>query len=172
MHGDMATKHGSIGHDHVIADVAIMRHVTARHEVAVATNTGRAHVFDGASIDGDSLSQDVVITNDHGCRFVPITNILGFATNHTPRMKDVVASDRGVPANGHVGNKPRARLNFNMGSYVAERTNFHRIRDDRGGVDDGARRDALTHGILRFHSVLGLDFLSGQGTSRVDNLSF
>ena len=76
---DMPGQGCHVGHDHVVADAAVMRHVGVGHEKVVAADHGFAVAGDRASVDRGKLADHVVVADAGPGLFAPVFQVLGGA---------------------------------------------------------------------------------------------
>src|SRR3954466_19587 len=73
---DVATQCGSVGHDYMISDCAIVSNVRVSHDEVVAADAGESSALYGATIDGDEFANKVVVADFKARGLAVIADIL------------------------------------------------------------------------------------------------
>ena len=86
---DVPTEHRSVADDDPITDHAIVSDMNVPHEVAIAAYSGKAILFLGSAIDGDTFTYHISIANDDLRLATSIANVLRRSTEHRARRDDL-----------------------------------------------------------------------------------
>jgi len=87
----MAAKSRGVGHDDVVANRAVVSDVGVSHDEVVAADAGEASAFDGASVDGDELANDIVVADFETRGLALIADILWRQTYGGKRKELIMA---------------------------------------------------------------------------------
>src|SRR5690606_4467116 len=124
-HMDMAPQGGVVGHNQVIAQDTVMGNVHVGHQQVVAADPGFTLILHRATVDGATLADDVVVTNDQTGRLSLVLLILTFLSN-TGELEDlVVAADRGRALDHHMGVDHRSWANLHIIPDIGPGSDFN-----------------------------------------------
>ena len=87
---DMAAQSGVVRHNNVIANQAVMSHVTGGHEHAVITNNGFTTPLRRADIHRHMLADEIILSNDELCVLPVIAEMLWRAAENSKGVNDGV----------------------------------------------------------------------------------
>src|SRR5882762_6845759 len=138
-HRDVSAQRGSVGQDHVVSNTAIVRDVGVRHHKDVTSNASQASTFDRTPVDGDKLSNLVVIADFQAGGFSGVGQILRRHADRGERKESIVRTNFCRAFNGYMGNQIAALTEFYVGSDGAIWANFTRGVDLGLRIDDGRR---------------------------------
>lgn len=142
---DVAAEHRSVGNDHVAADFAIVSDVNASHEVAVASDGCNSIFFFSRSVDRDTFTNHVVVTDDDSSRSPFVANVLGLTANHGEGMDVIVLTDRTMSLDRDVVLDFASIANSYVRAYYAEWSDFNIVTNFRAGIDTSQVRDVRCH---------------------------
>src|SRR6185369_8431734 len=91
--GDMAGQGGYIGHDHAVADAAVMSHMRIGHEHVAVADDRFGVTGNGASMDGGKFAKHVVVADPRPALFTPVLEILWRRADRRLREYLVVFTD-------------------------------------------------------------------------------
>ena len=92
---DVSGQHGVVGHDYVIAQVAIVGDVDADHQQAVVADDGRV-VGDQGAVNGHVFADGVARADHHPARLGRDVDVLGQPAENDAVEEVVVGAQRGV----------------------------------------------------------------------------
>ena len=101
--GNVSGQRRSIGHDHVITHMTIMRHMDISHQKIMMSKRGHTTPECCPSVDGDIFTQDIVIPDNNTRRFIPILEVLWRGTDRNKGKKLASLTNFCKPVKGHVG---------------------------------------------------------------------
>src|SRR5580704_12652102 len=93
----MTAKRGRGREDDVIADLAVMSHMAAIHEVAAVADAGNAAAADRAGIHGHRLADGAALADLQPGRFTAIAERLRRRAKRGERIDRAAGADAGVP---------------------------------------------------------------------------
>ncbi len=135
-HGYVAAQRGRIRHDDVVADLAVMRDVGVSHDEVVIAESGATTPFRCSPIDGNELSNLVVIADFKASGFTRVANILRSQTDRSELVEAVVRADFGFAFDHHVRDQMAACAKFYIGSDDAIGADFARGMDPATWIGD------------------------------------
>lgn len=129
----VAAQHDVVRHNNAVADLAVVRYVTAGHQVAVVANGGDAILFLGGPVDGNRFPKNIAIANDdlRGCTL--ITEILRFRADNNAWKEMVFSSQDAVSGERHIVLKSTTATDLHV------RTDDAMMSDSNFFVQLGAR---------------------------------
>ena len=137
----MAGQGRVVRHDDMVADLAVMRDVSAHHEQAAVANAGHHAAAFGAGIHRHVFA-DRVMAADHETRFLAaVFQILGLEADRGEGEDARLFADRCAPVDDDMGDEGDTRPEHDLPTDDAVRTDRDILgqcrprRDDRGGVD-------------------------------------
>src|SRR5262249_12921549 len=83
-HSSAVDQHGAVSHHGIVADMRV------GHEQGMAAHAGDSAAFDGATVDGDTLADDVVVSHLQAGLFAPIADVLRLDADGAVREETVV----------------------------------------------------------------------------------
>src|SRR5262249_55729387 len=135
-------QHRVVGKSHVVADVAVVADMGARHEEAARADLGQPAAILGADIEGDALA-DVAVGADHQPgRPAAVTHRLRRRPERGKRCDDGARTDRGVAADVHVRDQAATFADRHMRPDHAIGPDGRVGRDLGRRVDHGRRMNA------------------------------
>ena len=90
LHKTMSRKRGVIGHDDVVSDRAVMRHMHIGHEQVAVTDAGDAAAAFRSPVQGGKFADAVAAADDQ------TAEVLRFAAHHGMGVNVVVLSHGGI----------------------------------------------------------------------------
>jgi hypothetical protein len=81
LYGDMASQGGGIGHNDLIAYLAVMGDMRIGHDKISMTQCGVSPSFNRGPVDSYKFSNNVFIPNGHPSGFPSIAHVLGCRSN-------------------------------------------------------------------------------------------
>ena len=107
MDADMPPQERAVGDDHAVADLAVVRDMTAGHEEVAAPHDGHAVFLLRGPVDRHPFADDVVVANLHARVAAAVADILRIGTDdgigkdpvagpdpHAPHHRDMILEDR------------------------------------------------------------------------------
>lgn len=132
---DVSAEGGTICQDHIVPQLAIVRHVAIRHEEAIVADS-RDPAFDSRPVEGYELPNDNIVADLEKCLLTGIFEVLrrtrdrSPVENPAPGSNPRSARDHGIgPHGGSVAND---NIIFNDG----KRPDGHTLPELRLGTDD------------------------------------
>ena len=95
VHVDVSGQHGVVGHNHVIAQLAIVGHVDADHQQAMVADGGGVVGYQRA-VNGDVLADGVARADHHPARLDGRVDVLGQPAENDA-VEQVVVGAQGCP---------------------------------------------------------------------------
>ncbi len=132
---NVTSKHGSIGHDQLVTDLAIMGNMNASHQKTPITQLGDPIFFFARPIDRDALADRIVITDQDTRSTAAVTDVLRFTADHRPRMNMVVVPHNDTTFDHHVALEFCIIANLYVRPDVTERTDLDIVPEFRSRVD-------------------------------------
>src|SRR5438445_524474 len=143
---DMAGQGGVIGHDHMVADLAIMRDMDADHEQAMVADAGHHAAALGSRVHRHVFADRIVAADAQRGVFAAIFEVLRLQADRGERKDARPLADYRAPLDDDMRHQPDAGAELDLPAEDAIRADDHVIgqirtrRDDRGGVDLRHRR--------------------------------
>jgi hypothetical protein len=137
----MAAHQNIVGHHHVAADLAIMRHVDTRHQQAILAHDGVARSRHGAAMDRDVLAHLAARAQRAARRLTFVFEVLRRHADCAERIQHRVRTDHGMPVHDHMADQVGAILDRDIGAHLAPRPDGHAFADrssacyDRPGMN-------------------------------------
>ena len=140
MHGHGAAERGvivdvhvpaqqrAVGHDDVVAQLAVVGHVAAGHQEILVADPRDAVFFFAAAIDRDAFADDVAVADDDLRVAAGVADVLRLAADDDVGIDDVVAADRHVAHDRDRVQQPRAALDAHVRADDARTGRFRRPR--------------------------------------------
>jgi len=138
----MASQKRGIGHNDVVAKLAVVGYVAGGHQEVVMPDPRNAVFLLASAIDRHPFADDVVRADHHLRLATSVADILRLRANDDTREEMVVFSQNHLPHKRHVVFQPSPTANFYVGTNDAERPDRHVVADfgtrvDRDVVSDG-----------------------------------
>ena len=137
---DVAGEGGSVRHDIVGTDPAVVGEVHVGHDPVPISHPGRA-ARPGSPVEGAELTNDVAVADLQASDLTPEFLVLGLLAEGAELEYPVVPADGGRPADHDVRTDPRPRSDGYPGIYDRARPDFHVFGESSGCIDDRARVD-------------------------------
>ncbi len=141
---DVATQGGTIRHDHVVPDLAIMGHMSVSHQKIAIPQFGFSVPVNRGSVDCHIFTNNVVAPNDRPRVLARVFEILGFLSDRG-KLKDLtVLTDGCVSAYDYMGT--------NLSPLIDDDV----LLNDRIGTDINTFRDlgcTVNHGCRMNHQI-------------------
>ncbi len=133
----VSAEHHIVGHDNSVSHLAVVGHVAAGHQIAVATQGCDAIFLLRGAIDRHRFAEDVTIADNDLRRGPLVAQVLRFGANHNSREEVIIATDGGVTGQRDIVFQPRATPDFDMRAddTVVADANF--FVEFRAGINDG-----------------------------------
>ena len=132
----MTRQSGRIGHDDMVAEITVMRHMGEGHQQAVLADhrltRGRSAFVDRRRLAHCGAVADIAVG---GLTFV--FQVLWNGRNNSARKDLAVLADAGTVHNGGVGANPSATTNLHVFANPCESLDLHVICDAGIGMDIG-----------------------------------
>ena len=112
----MAAEHGIVGHDHVVAHLAVMGHMRSRHQKTMVADLGDAAVVFRSGIDGDVLANIAIGTDREPRRPAAIFDRLRRRAERGEGIDHGARPDRGMPGDVNMGDEPAAFADHDIGA--------------------------------------------------------
>ena len=148
---DVAAQHGTVAHDNVVTQHAVMRDMTGREEDVVGSNPGAVAVVGGA-VDRDVFAEDVAVANAEAGIAAGELEILGFSTDTGVRKHLAGLAQLRVAFDGRVVVQARAVAQSDTRADVSVRTDFDVGAEVRTGFNNGRGVDLCGHELSPFRS--------------------
>ena len=142
---DMASQSGSISHDHIVGDSAVMRDVGIRHDQAVASHARNATSARRAAVDRYTFANHVVVADFESRLFAFELQVLRLETYGCKRKNPIVVADCCWTTQHHVRDELAVLPHNYIFTDNAERANNTGIRNLRSGIDDRGWVKASAH---------------------------
>ena len=161
---DVPRQRRVVGHDHAVADDAVVRHVAIGHDQAFRSHAGFA-VVERRAIQRGAFADHGVFPHREPRRAALVLQILRLAAHagerpdFAPRPQRRVAVHAHVRAQGHAVAQPRVR------PHEAERTDRHVLAQLRAGLDHRQRMDRDAHAYLPPPNIISASHASSPSTS-------
>ena len=158
-YGHVAAQGCGVGQDDVIADYAIVSHMSVGHDERLIADARQAAAFCGAAIDGDKLPDTVVVADLKAGRLAAVTQILRRQSDGGEREEAVAGANFRRAGDSNVGDQLAifAQLSISanraIGADFAGGVNLRARIEDCGGVD-GHRQWCLACGGTAASAVL------------------
>ena len=137
----MAAECDAIGEDDVILHHAIVGHVAADHEEAMAADAGLAMALHGTDVHGRVLADDVVVADDQLGGLVLVLQVLRREAQGREGMHHGLRADRGMAVHHHMRHEVDTLFQHGVGADHAIRTDPHIAADFGRGIDQRGRVD-------------------------------
>lgn len=134
--GNVSRQACRIGHNNMVAEPAIMRHMHVGHQNALGSKRGHAPSLDSSPIDRDIFADDVVMADDDLGGFPFISKVLWRPSNRRKRMHFIPLPDFRPPIDNRMGEEPAPLSDHDMLPHDAERPNFHVLIEVRLRMND------------------------------------
>ena len=129
--------YGGVDEVDIVADFAVMGDVTAGHEHIVAADF-RGSFRQSSGVHGAAFAENVVISDiEIGFRSGDNGMILCRLTESGERMDDIVCTERGVAVDVAVGDQAGVFTDSDIGTHIAEGTDFNAVCKDCTVANDG-----------------------------------
>ena len=132
----MARKRGYVGHDDVIAQLAIMRNVRVGEEIIVGTNH-RGVAIAGGTMDGNVFTDCIVTTNARPSSAARPLEILRTQADARVRINDVRLAEFSSAIDDDMRMQLATAPQSDMRTNHTVRSNFAFFADDGGGINYG-----------------------------------
>ena len=132
---DVTSKHGSIGHDQLVTDLAIMGNMNASHQKTPITQLGDPIFFFARSVDRDALADRVVVADQDTRSTAAVTDILRFTADHRSGMNMIVVSHNDTTFDHHVALEFCIIANLGVRTDVTKRTDLDIVPEFRTRID-------------------------------------
>ena len=110
----MAGQRRTVGHDGVVADLAVVRHMHIGHDPVVAADAGDAGILRGAQVEGAEFAYGVVVADLKARRFACVFLVLRDLAERAELKDAVMRPMRGMPARSPHADRPSARTDLDM----------------------------------------------------------
>ena len=124
----MPAQQRAVGHDDVVAQLAVVGDVAAGHQEILVAEPRDAVFFFAAAIDRHAFANDVAVADHDLGVAAGVADVLRLAADHDVRIDDVIVADRHVAHDRHGVQQPRAALDPRM---RADRPRTGRFRHRR-----------------------------------------
>ena len=148
MNMTVASEHRAVGHDHTVSDFAVVGDVDASHQEAMATKLGDAIFLFRGSIDRDTFSNNVVVTEHHAGPSPVVAHILRLSANDCPGMNVVVGADDHSAFDDNVAFQRATVADFGIRSNDTERADGNVLANFRARIDRCQIRNSCSHGLF------------------------
>ena len=129
----MAAKQCCVGHDDVIAELAIVSNMAAGHEkIGVADGRGSV-LFFASPVDRHAFAENVSVADDHSRIGAAVADILRLGADHHAGEKMVVLTQGNAAHERDAVFELCAVADFDIGANHAEWTNVHIVADFGAG---------------------------------------
>ena len=125
-----------VGHDYVIADLAIVRNVRIGHDQVVAAHASHASALCRGAVNGDVLADHVVIANLQSSGFALVGNVLRGKADRTKRIELIIRTDFRRPFKRNVRAEVTTFAEFDIGANRAVRADIAGGREPGFGIED------------------------------------
>src|SRR5258708_10272152 len=112
--GDVSTESCGVGHDDVAADLAIVCDVSVGHDQVVIADLGEAPALYGAAIDGDELTNLVVVADFQAGRLAGVGQILWRQADRREGEEAVICADLCRPFHAHLRHHSPTLSHFHL----------------------------------------------------------
>src|SRR5262245_40554087 len=136
---DVAADRGGLGHDDVVADVAIMRDVAIAHDQAVIADRGDRPAAHGAAMQRCVFTNDVVVADDELGWLALVGEILRGAAEADERKDGVVLAEFSVALDEDVSDELGVLAELYARADDAAGADLDAGREFRALIDDGGR---------------------------------
>ncbi len=134
---DMASQRRVVGHDHMVADDAVMGDMDAHPEKAAVAHPRHHAAALGAGIHRHVLADDVALADDKARGLAAVFQILRLMADRGEGKDARPLADRRAPGDGDMGQRARRRRRARpRGRHDAEGADLHRSGEPRAGLDD------------------------------------
>ena len=132
-----------VGHDHVVADQAIVRDVCLRHEEAIVAGAGDAATARRAAVNGDEFANAIATANLSLSFFAGKLQVLRRQTNRDKRIDVCFITDARATVDHTVRIDAHAVAEFNVVANSHVRADVATVANSRAGADDGRRMNLI-----------------------------
>ena len=146
LHRHMAAECGRIRQDHMVPNATVVRDVSVCHDQHMVPYAGQTAAFYGSAIDGDELTDFVVVADFEPGRLSGITQVLRGQADGGKGKEGIVRPDFCGTLDGDVGHQFAAFSQLHVRAHHTIRSNLAAGRNFRAGVEDGGGMDAHRHG--------------------------
>ena len=133
---DVSSQKYVVGHDHMVAQLAVVRDMYADHNETVAADTGNAAALDAADMHSHALADDVVVTYQQLGRIAFVAEVLRISAECRVRPDDVVDTCSRMPGHYDMADQSRARADTDIGADTAEGSDVNVVSDLRAGFNN------------------------------------
>jgi len=122
---DVAGEHAIVGEQAIVPNLHVVGEVRVDHEKIAVADTGHSAAFFRAQVDGNRLSENVVLADLDACVGSTKFAILRRTTDHGIWMKFVIRTNRGVADDHDMAQQLTTGPDLDMRADEAKRTDFH-----------------------------------------------